>query len=233
MIYKVSQAVTPNSWRKKVRKCKVQFVYTSCPRPLLSLHSFRKWFVFSWVFCGLGYFNLLRNLKPSHSQWYSLPHLHLKGQFHRILTSGFLWICFDNASEYPIREVTIFLKICVDICSSRCTIGVIDTGGKSSTRKILIIFFQHLWVVELIFRYIPLQVHFKVKLVWILFPIFATGVVDTGGKLPLLSFTVLLTRVANLPLVLTTPAVVPVGKFNVDVVDTSGAPWLANISKNF
>jgi hypothetical protein len=80
--------------------------------------------------------------------------------------------------------------------------------------------------------YISLQVHFKVKLVWILFPLFATGVVDTGGILPLVSLTVLLTRVENLPLVLTTPAVVPVGKFNVGVVYTSGAPWLANISKN-
>jgi hypothetical protein len=57
-----------------------------------------------------------------------------------------------------------------------------------------------------------------------LFPLFATGVVDISGKLPLVSLTVLLTRVANLPPVLTTPAAVPVGKFNIGVVDNSGAP---------
>jgi hypothetical protein len=57
-----------------------------------------------------------------------------------------------------------------------------------------------------------------------LFPLFATGVVDIGGKLPLVSLTVLLTRVAKLPPVLTTPAVIAVEKFNINVVDTSGAP---------
>jgi hypothetical protein len=50
-----------------------------------------------------------------------------------------------------------------------------------------------------------------------LFPLFATGIVDTGGNL--------------LP-VSTTPAV-PVAKFATGVVDTSGAPSLANISVNF
>jgi hypothetical protein len=37
---------------------------------------------------------------------------------------------------------------------------------------------------------------------------------------------------ANLPPVLTTPAEL-VAKFPVGVVDTGGAPWLANISTNF
>ncbi len=97
VIYKVSQAVNLYSWRKKVRKCKDN-LYTSYPRPLLSLHSFRKWFVFSWVFCVLGYFKLSRNLKPSHSQWYSLPHPHLKGQCHGILTSGF----YESVSPMPL-----------------------------------------------------------------------------------------------------------------------------------
>ncbi len=51
----------------------------------------------------------------------------------------------------------IFSKILVDIRSSRCTPGVVDTGGKwkkSSIRKIFIISFGHLLVVELAYRYI-------------------------------------------------------------------------------
>jgi hypothetical protein len=83
-----------------------------------------------------------------------------------------------------------------------------------------------------------------------LFPLFATGVIDTGGKfaagvvdaggkLPPESLTpaanlppVLLTTVANLPPVSTTQGKMVV-KFATGVVDTSGAPWLANISANF
>ncbi len=56
---------------------------------------------------------------------------------------------------------------------------------------------------------------------------FAAGVVDTGGKLPPVS----LTPVENLPLVSTTLANL-VAKFAAGVVDT-GAPLLANISANF
>jgi hypothetical protein len=91
--------------------------------------------------------------------------------------------------------------------------------------------------------------------------LFATGVVDTGGKfasgvvdtvgnlppasltpvanLPLVSLTpvanlllVSLTLVANLPPVSTTPAEL-VAKFATGVVDISGAPWLVNIFVNF
>jgi hypothetical protein len=51
----------------------------------------------------------------------------------------------------------------------------------------------------------------------ILFPLFAMGIIDTGGNLLPIS---------------TTPAV-PVAKFATGVVDTSGAPSLANISVNF
>ncbi len=43
---------------------------------------------------------------------------------------------------------------CGDICSSRCTIGVVDNGGKwekSLISKILIILFGHLWVVDTFF----------------------------------------------------------------------------------
>jgi hypothetical protein len=51
-----------------------------------------------------------------------------------------------------IRPFRIFSKIRGDIRGSRCTTSVVDTGGKwkkSSIRKILIILFGHLWVVEL------------------------------------------------------------------------------------
>ncbi len=54
----------------------------------------------------------------------------------------------------PLRPFQIFLKIRGDILSSRCTTGVVDTGGKwkkSLIRKMLIILFVHLWVVELTF----------------------------------------------------------------------------------
>jgi hypothetical protein len=49
------------------------------------------------------------------------------------------------------------LKIRGDIRGSRCTTGVIDTGGKweiSSIIKVLIILSAHLWEVELTYRYI-------------------------------------------------------------------------------
>jgi hypothetical protein len=72
-----------------------------------------------------------------------------------------------------------------------------------------------------------------------LFPLFAVGVVDTGGKfaacvidiggkLPPVSTT----PVANWPMVSTTPAVLS-AKFAAGVVDTDGARSLANISERF
>jgi hypothetical protein len=51
----------------------------------------------------------------------------------------------------PLRPFRIFSKIRGDIRSSRFATGINDTGGKwkkSSIRKILIILFGHLWVVE-------------------------------------------------------------------------------------
>jgi hypothetical protein len=78
-----------------------------------------------------------------------------------------------------------------------------------------------------------------------LFPLFATGVIDTGGKfvggkLPPVSLIpaanclppVSLTPVANLLPVSTTQGKM-VAKFATGVVYTGGAPWLANISANF
>jgi hypothetical protein len=72
-----------------------------------------------------------------------------------------------------------------------------------------------------------------------LFPLFANGVVDTGGNLPL----VLLKPAANLPPASKTLAKLVAkfaagvadtgGKFATGVVDTGGASLLANISANF
>ncbi len=53
-----------------------------------------------------------------------------------------------------IKAISNFSKTCGDIHSSRYTTSVIDTGGKwkkSSIRKVFIISFGHLWVVELAF----------------------------------------------------------------------------------
>jgi hypothetical protein len=61
-----------------------------------------------------------------------------------------------------------------------------------------------------------------------LFPLFAACVVDTGGKLPSVS----LIPAENLPPVSTTLTNL-VAKFAAGVVDTGGAPLLANISANF
>ena len=62
-----------------------------------------------------------------------------------------------NGKNYQYRSMglsqfRIFAKIRGDIRSSRFATGVNDTGGKwkkSSIRKILIILFGRLWVVEL------------------------------------------------------------------------------------
>ncbi len=58
----------------------------------------------------------------------------------RFSTSGFVMNQFlpSPGPEYPIRAVQKFFEICLDICSSRCTTGVIDTSAKwkkSSSRK--------------------------------------------------------------------------------------------------
>jgi hypothetical protein len=78
------------------------------------------------------------------------------------------------------------LKIRGDIRSSRFATGVNDTGGKwkkSSIRKILIILFGHLWVIEetYIYKFLPSSSLSGVCSL-ILFQLFAAGVVDTGGK---------------------------------------------------
>jgi hypothetical protein len=121
-------------------------------------------------------------------------------------------------------------------------------------QKNLNFLFGHLWIVELtysIYKFLPSSSLQDVCSL-ILFPLFATvvvdtggkfaaGVVDTGGNLPLASLTpvanlplVSLTPVANLPLVPLTPVanLPPVSttlaklgeNFASSVVDTSGAP---------
>jgi hypothetical protein len=80
----------------------------------------------------------------------------------------------------------------------------------------LIILFRHLWVVELTCVYFCRQVHFKLSCSLILFPLFATGVVDTGGKFA----TGVVDTGGN-------------GVVDTGVADTSGLPCLANISVNF
>ncbi len=69
----------------------------------------------------------------------------------------FSWISFPKPLSIPSGLFRIFSKIHGDICSSRCTIGVVGTGGKwkkSSIIKVFIILFGHLWEVELTYRYI-------------------------------------------------------------------------------
>jgi hypothetical protein len=76
----------------------------------------------------------------------------------RFFASGFF---LEPASPkplvIPLGKFRIFSKIDEDICSSRFATGVVDTGGKwkkPSNRKILIILYGHLWVVELTYMYI-------------------------------------------------------------------------------
>jgi hypothetical protein len=65
------------------------------------------------------------------------------GSFHESVS--------PQPQSIPLRPFQIFSKIRGDIPSSRFATGVVDTGGKwkkSSVRKILIILFGYLWVVE-------------------------------------------------------------------------------------
>ncbi len=119
----------------------------------------------------------------------------LKGQCHEIFCFCFFsWISFPQASDYNIRAVLNFfensrrysqLKVC-----HRCQR---HRWQKLSSRKILIILFGHLWVVELtyikIFAFkftLSCQQPDIVAIIchrchWYRWK-FATGVIDTGGK---------------------------------------------------
>ncbi len=114
----------------------------------------------------------------------------LKGQCHEIFDFWFFsWIWVYHYGH--------FSKIRRDIHGSRCTTGVNDTGGKwkkSSSRKILIILFGHLWVVEFTVKCLQPEIVLIIchRCRWHRLQIcrrcrwyrwqFATGVVDTGGK---------------------------------------------------
>jgi hypothetical protein len=109
----------------------------------------------------------------------------------------------------------IFAKICGDIRSSRCTTCVVDTSSKwknSSIRKVLNILFRHLWVVELHRDKFVSSSSLWGVCTLILFLLFATG-----DQLHQRYQWQIYCRCC----------------WYRGVVDTSGAPWLANISVNF
>jgi hypothetical protein len=88
-----------------------------------------------------------------YSESFRSTFLGLKGQCHKFFASGFF---LESVSPKPLiipsGPFRNFSKIRGDIRSSRFANGVNDTGGnwkKPSSRKILIILFGHLWVVEL------------------------------------------------------------------------------------
>jgi hypothetical protein len=85
------------------------------------------------------------------------------------LTSGFLHGSVSPKSLIiPLWPYQTFSKIHGDISSSRCTNGVVDTGGKWKNifnQKIFIISFGHLLVVGLDIDTFFLQVHFKLSAV--------------------------------------------------------------------
>jgi hypothetical protein len=108
------------------------------------------------------------------------------------------------------------LQICEDIHSSRCTTGVVDTSGKwkKSTNQKILIFFEYLSQhIDTLFSPTSLSVVSSL----ILLSFFATGVVDTDGKVPLMSLTpaanlapaskILAVSLANLLMVSLTPVV--------------------------
>jgi hypothetical protein len=76
----------------------------------------------------------------------------IKGTVSRDFLLLFLESVSPKPLIIPLGPFGIFAKIHRDIRSSRFATGVNDTGGKwkkPSSRKILIILFGHLWVVEL------------------------------------------------------------------------------------
>jgi hypothetical protein len=125
-----------------------------------------------WRIGNSNYVNLVENLMRWQSSIIRKIRQRLKGQCHEIFDFWFFsCISFLQAYEYTSTAFSKFFKIRGDIRGSRCTTGVNDTGGKwkkSSSRKILIILFGHLWVVKLPYMYINfcLQVRFKVSAAW-------------------------------------------------------------------
>ncbi len=154
----------------------------------------------------------------------------------------FSWISFSQAPEFNIRVVANFfeiswrysqLKVHHQCCWHRWQME------KFSIIKALIILFGHLWEVELTYRYIfafkftlrcqqpdivPIICH------WCCWhSIIATGInntSETGGKI-FCRFRWYRWQICCWCGCYTG------GNFAAGVVDTGGAPWLANISANF
>jgi hypothetical protein len=82
--------------------------------------------------------------------------------------------------------------------------------------------FELFWEVELTYRYILPSSSLQGLSSLILFPLLATGVIDTGGKLQPFAAGIV-DRVANLPPVSTTLAKL-VAKLAANVIDTGDAP---------
>ncbi len=168
-----------------------------------------------------------------------LRKLKLKGQCHEIFFFWFFsWISFPPAPEYSFKTVSNFF----------------ENSRRYSQLKVCHRCRWHRWQMEKIFNqknfnnfvwsplgsrgniYIKfcLQVHFHVSAAWYcshyLPPVSMTLVANLppAANLP----PVWLTPVANLPPVSTIQGEL-VAKFAAGVVDTGGAPWLANISANF
>jgi hypothetical protein len=71
----------------------------------------------------------------------------------RFSTSGFHKSLSPKPLSIRLGLFQIFWKICSDICSSRCTTGVVDIGGgkwkKNFNQKSFKYLSGHLWAVEL------------------------------------------------------------------------------------
>ncbi len=101
-------------------------------------------------------------LMPNNFENLDLPYFSLPSTFKGTVPRDFRLQVFFMY-QFPLKPLSIplrlfwtFSKICGDI--HRCTGG---KWKKSSIRKVLIIFMGHLWVEELAYRYIFLQVQFK------------------------------------------------------------------------
>ncbi len=142
----------------------------------------------------------------------------------------------------PSWQSRIFSKICGDIHSSRCT-------TREKIRKVLL---GHLWVVELTYTYnidkfLPSSSLKDVSSL-ILFPLFATGVIDiwgkfatgvndtngTSGKIYCLCHWYWWQIFGHRCCKIYRRVIDTSGKFfATGVVHSCGAPWLANNSTNF
>ncbi len=154
---------------------------------------------------------------------------HLKGQCHEIFCFWyFSWISFPWAPEYSIKTVSNFfenlrrysqLKVC-----HRCRWHRWQMEKIFNKKNINNFVWSPLVTRGNIYIFLPSSSLSDVYSL-ILFPLFATGVVETGGNLPPAANLppVSLTPVANLPPVSTTQGEL-VAKFAAGVVDLRISP---------